>query len=122
MTNCKRCVTPRPFEIRRNVLQEFELRHSFELRHFLTTHSLSARKIASFSAAILLPINTSSVFSDSNGSSSHRPATKLNSCAPSAKRMKPLARTTLVGRPFAKSWKQSREKILPDVNAKDSNS
>src|SRR6266550_8369616 len=99
------------------------LRHSsFVLRHFSAMHSLSARRIASLSAPIFLPMNTSSVRSNSNGSSSQRPATKLKSCAPSAKRMKPFARTTLAGRPFAKLSKESREQILLEVNAKDSNS
>src|SRR5215471_19183736 len=42
-------------------------------------------------------MNTNSVQSVSNGSSSQRPATKLKSCPPSAKRTKPLARKNFAG-------------------------
>src|SRR6266850_441937 len=99
------------------------LRNStFVLRHLVTLHPSNASRIADFSASSFLPMKTSPVCSASNGSSSQRPATKLKSCAPSAKRMKPFARITLAGRPFAKPSKQSREKILPEVNANDSNS
>src|SRR6266498_1177502 len=94
------------------------------LRHlsFLAAHSFSAGTIADFSAVIFLPIKTSSVSDVSNGSNSQRPATKLKSCAPSGKRMKPFARSTFAGRLSAKASKQSREKILSELNVNDSNS
>src|SRR6266540_4734666 len=101
------------------------LRHwTFVLRHFLScrTHSSSARRIADFCAAISLPMKTSWVSADSNRSRSQRPATKLKSCEESSKRTKPFARYTLLGRPPAKRSKQSREKLLSDVNVNDSNS
>src|SRR5882724_6558964 len=100
------------------------LRHWTVLRHFLScrTHSSSARRIADFWAAISLPMKTSWVSADSNGSRSQRPATKLKSCEESSKRTKPFARYTLLGRPSAKRSKQSREKVSSDVNVNDSNS
>src|SRR6476660_7417536 len=97
---------------------EFDIRIS----SFGNVHPSNPPRIADFSASNFLPMKTSSVRSASNGASAQRPATKLKSCAPSAKRMKPLARTTLAGRPFTKPSKQSREKNLLEVNEKDSNS
>src|SRR6266699_1289084 len=101
------------------------LRHStFVVRHFLSccAHSSSARRIADFCAAISFPIKTSCVSVDSKGSRSQRPATKLKSCEESSKRTKPFARHTLLGRPSAKCAKQSREKLLSEMNVNDSNS
>src|SRR5882724_70666 len=97
---------------------------TFVLRHFWSccAHSSSARRIADFWAAISLPMKTSWVSADSKGSKSQRPATKLKSCEESSKRTKPFARYTLLGRPSARCSKQSREKLLSDVNVNDSNS
>src|SRR5437899_8065229 len=99
------------------------IRHSsFVLRHCLTAHWSSSRRIDFFSAAIFFPIKTRSVRSDSNGSNSQRPTTKLNSCAPSAKRTKPFARITAAGRLSANRSKQSREKVFFELNVNHSNS
>src|SRR5438552_7853662 len=95
---------------------------SFVLRHFFPVHSSSVRRIASFSAAIFFPIKTSSVLFVSKGSNSQRPATKLKRYAPSAKRTKPFARITVGGRLSANRSKQSREKVLSDLNVNESNS
>src|SRR5205823_3190503 len=123
MTNCRASVSD-AMAFRRNALQLFVLRHSFDLRasSFLLAHSSSAWRIASFSAAIFFPIKTSSVRSVSNGSKSQRPATKLKSCAATDKRTKPFARTMHAGKLSANRSKQSREKILSELNANDSNS
>src|SRR5437763_6848162 len=94
----------------------------FVLHHFCAMHSSSASRIACFSDAMFFPMNTNSVSRALNGSKSQRPATKLKSCAPSANRTKPFARTTFAGRLFAKRAKQSREKIFSDLKANDSNS
>src|SRR6266480_7408136 len=88
----------------------------------LTVHFSSARRTADFSAAIPFPIQTSTVRSALNGSKSQRPATKLKSCMLSGKRTKPFARSTLLGRASAKPSKQSREKVLSELNVNDSNS
>src|SRR5437667_1711211 len=100
----------------------FGFRHSFVLRHFSTMHSASAPRIVDFSAAIFFPIKTSSVLFVSKGSNSQRPATKLKRYAPSAKRTKPFARITVGGRLSANRLKQSREKVLSDLNVNESNS
>src|SRR4029078_1106317 len=82
----------------------------------------NASTIVSRSDKTLLPIKTSSVSLASTGSNSQRPATKLKSCAASEKRMKPFARITFADSPFTKRSKQSREKILSELNVSDSNS
>src|SRR5206468_10050453 len=94
------------------------------LRHLSSgsVHSSSAQRMADFPPAIFFPIKTSSVLSLSNGSRSQRPTTKLNSCAPSAKRTKPFARITAAGRLSANRSKQSREKVFLELNVNHSNS
>src|SRR5439155_26134219 len=103
---------------------DFVILASGFLRHWLfgRAHSSSTRRIACFCAAIFFPMKTSNVSADSNGSKSQRPATKIKSCAPSAKRTNPFARYTFVGRQSAKRSKQSRATYFSEVNANDLNS